>query len=402
MICSGESVSFYCSKRIQVIMDNLFNVYNDILQAQVDALEEEIHLATNVRKNYTVQQRLNAMAVYNEEEFRRRFRLSKAAVEFLYSLIGAELEPLVTREGFTISGMDKILITLRYYATASYHLVTADFIGVSDASVCNIVPIVSDRIAALRERFIQMPLTDVEIERSKREFFAVAGMPATIGAIDGTLVKIQEVGGMQNKTDFFCRKQFYAVNTQIVCDVNAKVNDIVARWPGSTHDQTVFVNSNIFERFLTGEFNRNNRQSILLGDGGYRAEEFLATPLRATNPLNRRSERLYQAAHIKTRNVVERFNGIWKKRFPCLWLGMRFRKLETVLNVIVATAVLHNICKILGDTHSPPLTRDEELLYMEALQQERDYQNARVAANIQPNTIPNEMLKHYFETVANE
>lgn len=306
MICLRESVSFYCLKRIEVIMDNLFNVQNDILQAQVDALEAEIHLVTDGRKNYTVQQRFNAMDIYNENEFRRRFRLTKTAVEFLYSLIGADLEPLVAREGFTISGMDKILITLRYYATASYHLVTADFHGVSDASVCNIVPIVSEKIAALRDRFIRMSSTDAEIEKSKREFFAVAGMPATIGAIDGTLVKIQEVGGAQNKTDFFCRKQFYAVNTQIVCDVNANVLDIVARWPGSTHDQTVFVNSNIFQRFLFGEFNRNNRQSVLLGDGGYRAEEFLATPLRATNPLNRRSERLYQTAHIATRNVVDR------------------------------------------------------------------------------------------------
>lgn len=383
-------------------MDDLFNVQNDILQAHVDALEEEINEITNVRKNYTIRERLNAMDIYNEEEFRRRFRLTKMAVKFVYSLIGVELEPLSTREGFTISGMDKILITLRYYATASYHIVIADFYGVSETSVCNIVRIVSDKLAALCGRFIRMPSTVAQIERAKRDFFAVAGMPATIGAIDGTLVKIQEVGGAQNKTDFFCRKQFYAVNVQIVCDADANVLDIVARWPGSTHDQTVFVNSNIFERFLYGEFVHNERHSILLGDGGYRAEEFLATPLRATNPLNRLSERLYQRAHIASRNVVERFNGIWKKRFPCLWIGMRFRKLDTTLNVIVATAVLHNICKNFGDTQSPPLTRDEELLYNEAVRQEREFRNAQAAEHRPPNSIPNEMLKLYFQRVANE
>lgn len=215
-------------------------------------------------------------------------------------------------------------------------------------------------------------------------------------------MKIQEVGGAQNKTDFFCRKQFYAVNTQIVCDANENVLDIVARWPGSTHDQTIFANSNIFERFLNRAFVRNGRHSILLGDGGYRSEEFLATPLRATNLLNRRSERLYQTAHIATRNVVERFNGIWKRRFPCLWVGMRFRKLETTLDVIVSTAVLHNICKLQGDAQSPPLTREEELLYIEAVQQEREFRNEQAAAHRLPNSIPNGMLKRYFEIISNE
>lgn len=116
------------------------------------------------------------------------------------------MEPRVSRENFTISGMDKILITLRYYATGTFQLCTADFYGVSESSVCNIVPAVSDRIATLREHFIKMPTADLEIEKTKKDFFKIAGMPAVIGVIDGTLIKIAEVGGAQNKTDFYCRK----------------------------------------------------------------------------------------------------------------------------------------------------------------------------------------------------
>lgn len=81
---------------------------------------------------------------------------------------------------------------------------------------------------------------------------------------------------------------------------------------------------------------------------------------------------------------------------------MRFRDLETTLDVIVATAVLHNICKMFGDTHSPPLTRDEELLYIEAVRQEREFRNAQTARIQLPNTIPNEILKNYFERFTNE
>lgn len=374
----------------------------DLLQEEIDSLENEIALLTRNRKPYRIQVRRDPFTEYTDHEFRRRFRLTKDTVQYLYSLIGAELEPLKICPGFTISAMEKILVTLRYYATDSFHLVTADFHGVSESSICNIVPVVSNKIASLRSRFITMPFTDNEIEEKKREFFNVARMPATIGAVDGTLIKIQEVGRLRNKTMFFCRKQYYAINVQIICDPAARVLDIVAQWPGCIHDQTVLLRSKIYAHFASGEFVRQQRHSLLLGDGGYRAEEFLAVPLRATNPQSRLSEQMYQRAHISSRNVVERFMGQWKKRFPCLWIGMCFRKLAIVQDVIVATAVLHNFCKEQGDTQQPTLSAYEQQLYNAAIAQEREFRNSQRATRREPNTISNAMLKRYFENLANE
>lgn len=64
--------------------------------------------------------------------------------------------------------------------------------------------------------------------------------------------------------------------------------------------------------------------------------------------------------------------------------------------------MLHNICKIRGDAHAPTLTRLEELRYNAAVQQEREFQDLQQRGRRLPNTIPNEMLKLYFENVANE
>lgn len=51
---------------------------------------------------------------------------------------------------------------------------------------------------------------------------------------------------------------------------------------------------------------------------------------------------LYNESQIRTRNVVERSYGVWKRRFPILSLGIRL-DIERVEAIIVATAVLHNI-----------------------------------------------------------
>jgi len=51
----------------------------------------------------------------------------------------------------------------------------------------------------------------------------------------------------------------------------------------------------------------------------------------------------YNTAHKKTRVIVEQLFGSWKRRFSCLYYGLR-TKLSTSVAIICATAVLHNVC----------------------------------------------------------
>lgn len=113
------------------------------------------------------------------------------------------------------------------------------------------------------------------------------------------------------------RKGIFTMNVQAVCDSALKILDIVARWPGSTHDATIFNGSRVRARFINGEMG----DALLLGDRGYACSNFLLTPLLETH---NRAEELYNESQIRTRNVIERCFGVWKRRFCALAFGFNF------------------------------------------------------------------------------
>lgn len=125
-----------------------------------------------------------------------------------------------------------------------------------------------------------------------------------------------------------------------------EITDLVARWQGSVHDTTIFNNSRIRALFEAGIFG----DALLLSDGAYPVQSYLMTPLRNTET---RAQELYNESLIRTRNTIERVFGIWKRRFPILALGSRFSKVQKVLPVIVATAILHNSARRAGDPIPP-------------------------------------------------
>lgn len=187
------------------------------------------------------------------------------------------------------------------------------------------------------------------------------------------------------------RKGYFSINVQVVCNADLKIIDIVARWYGSTHDTTIFNNSRLRASFEAGKFNNG----LLLGDAGYPVKSYLMTPL--DNPESR-EEHLYNEAHIRTRNTVERLFGVWKRRFPILALGMRMQ-VDKVLAIIVATAVLHNIARLEREAEpidGPALQLPapwEELLddgYIENLNNNLHVRNHR------NNAVRNQLINEYF------
>uniref|UniRef100_A0A2A4IXI2 DDE Tnp4 domain-containing protein n=1 Tax=Heliothis virescens TaxID=7102 RepID=A0A2A4IXI2_HELVI len=160
------------------------------------------------------------------------------------------------------------------------------------------------------------------------------GLRNVDGAIDCTHIRIVNTPGVEHHEAFRNRKSYFSINVQAVVGPSGNFMDIVARWAGSTHDSRIFQMSLLRTKYI-----QRQHSGYLIGDSGYPCLRFLLTPI-STPTTN--AERIYNKVHVKTRNVVERTFGRWKRRFPCLSKGLG-NKLVTVSNIIVACAVLFNI-----------------------------------------------------------
>nr|XP_013189921.1 unnamed protein product [Amyelois transitella] len=234
--------------------------------------EHDEHSIINTRK--VIRDFQDPFDYYSSEEFRRRYRFTKDVVHFvLLPLINKDLEKLTAR-GLPVPPLYQLLVSLRFYASGSFQMITGDLISISQPTVSRIVKRVSHLFCLKVQEFIKFP------------------------------------NNLQRR---------------LLCD-------------------SLFSWDNRSSSSLKRKMEQGIIDGILLGDSGYGCQRYLLTPV--AQPENN-SEENYNKAHIKTRNTVERTIGAWKRIFPCLSKKMA-TNLTTSCNVIVATAVLYNICRAHG------------------------------------------------------
>lgn len=282
-----------------------------------------------------------------------------------------------------------VLLTLRYYATGNFLQTVGDSIGIDKGTASRVVWKVTRAIARLYGQFIRMPVSEEEIRQVSQTFFNIAKFPKCIGALDCTHIKILSPGG-DNAEIYRNRKGFFSFNVQAICDANCMFLDVVCRWPGSTHDSQIFANSNIRGRIERGDF----QDHVLVGDSGYGIKKYLLTPL---NEPQSRPEQLFNESQIRTRNCIERKFGQWKRRFPILAFGIRLSR-EKVEAIVIATAVLDNIAKLLNEA-DPDVNEEEEAAvnFVDNVNVQ-PYMNINQMYNIN-NVVRHQLINNYFSTL---
>lgn len=233
---------------------------------------------------------------------------------------------------------------MRFYATGCTQISSSDFSGVSEATAHRIIHRVTRAIASLYRQFIYFPRSAEETLETQAGFYSIARFPRVIGAVDCTHIKIRSPGG-EHAEYYRNRKGYFSLNVQGICNSRLEFLDVVARWPGSVFDQTIFDSCQQKARFEANHYN----DAILLGDGAYACRTYLMPPM--DNPVAA-EEILYNESQIRTRNPVERIFGVWKRRFPVLALGLNVR-LDNAMPIIIATAVLFNMLRKANEPEPP-------------------------------------------------
>lgn len=301
-------------------------------------MEEEV----DIPRMRVLRERRDPFAMYSDSDFRERFGFRKESFE---SLLGM-LEPLLhhsSDRNRALSPRLQLLCALRIFRTGTYQIVAGDLINIHRTTAGRAFHSVINSLIALKPLYVSMPQSQENISRNKREFYRIGGFPNVIGAIDCVHIPILCPSGEQAEL-YRNRKNFFSINTQIICDANMKIMNVVSRWPGSTHDARIWDNSRVAAEFENGQYD-----GLLVGDSGYALSKHLMTPVFRPQT---GAEGRYNRAHIATRCVIERTFGVWKKRFQLLTKTMRYKP-NKCGNVIVAAAVLHNFGIEVGDVFYP-------------------------------------------------
>lgn len=290
--------------------------------------------AAALRRERVFRERSNPFDANSNEQFRQRYRLSKESALRLNELLSERLECATNRSN-SVSSQLKIFVFLRFLSTGGFYSAVGDLHGISKETTYRIVKQVACAVASLHSQYIVFSEDHSSMRQRKLQFYNIAQFPRILGAIDCTHIRLVFNVNPAESRRFINRHHYHSVNTQVVCDANFRIINIVARWPGSVHDSRVWNNCSLHGDFESGQFD-----GWLLGDAGYPCMPFVLTPLLSpTTP----AERRYNQSHVKSRSIVERTFGMWKRRFPCLKYGLR-TKIQTATTIIVAAAVLHNIC----------------------------------------------------------
>jgi arginine repressor len=110
------------------------------------------------------------------------------------------------------------LISLRFFASGSFQIITADTFNVDQSTVSRAVHSVCNALVRRSHRFIKFPTTQ-GIEVNKRKLYDICNFPNIFGLIGGTDVRI--IAPSQHEDQFVNRNEYHSINVQVVVNADS-------------------------------------------------------------------------------------------------------------------------------------------------------------------------------------
>ncbi|CAI6009126.1 unnamed protein product [Closterium sp. NIES-65] len=270
------------------------------------------------------------------------FRINRSILEHIVAGMQHYLEPIVQRSILTM--YTAVLIPIKYLASGISYVDISYLFGISKTLCHEVVDVfLSHFPSVFKAAWVRFP-TREELPEMAREFAAVKGVPAVVGAVDGTHIHMKGMEG--HKTEYWTRKSAYAVQLQVTCDARGRIWDYLIGYPGSAHDMRVFKESALLERLQNGDI----APYQIVGDAAYPLREYCLTPLHAPRGEDLMDDwaQTFNYCQSATRMAVERCIGAFKGRWRIF--GQRNDcRLWRLLAGAACCIILHNMCEDMQD-----------------------------------------------------
>lgn len=284
----------------------------------------------------------------NENEFLSHFRVSRAAFFRILELIRDD--PIFEHSGIrSLRGGTELhlLIVLKFLGNFGNDCSASKlalFFGVGHGTIQNHLERAIRAVLNLRNHAFTWPDAAERKEISAR-MLEKYGFPNCVGIIDGTLLPLEFRPGQElDGEDWYTRKGTYAMHCLLVCDDLARVRNIHVGWPGSCHDNRIWVMTDLHRTrdafFSVGEY--------LLGDSAFRASAIMIPAFKkpARGQLEQPKVK-FNKMLAKARIKVEHCIGLIKARWQYL-KGIRVklkrkRDARRTVRYVTAAITLHNL-----------------------------------------------------------
>ena len=346
-----------------------------VLQGELDDLLDmlESMLARHIREQRRLNRSLPAdkkritwtafASSLSDKHFRRMFRMDLSVFNNLCLLIinrvgdhvfrsEAHLDQEVNREPKKlppICGEVKMAVSIQMMAGGSY-LDLVPLFAVSTSHLYNIfeqflnwilLTLEFPLVCWLREKNWDalIDLADNFAEKTNGVFYGV------FCSLDGLAVRIRSprLSEVPDPGNYYCRKGFYALNVQAICDRKKRFLWCYPSNKGSTHDSAAFAGSRLFDLLLEVWEQLHEHGLFIAGDSAYGLSPFLVTPFDS----NQVGNDLHQARdsfnfHLSScRIYIECAFGELIMRWGIFWRTLLF-DLSKSTRIIKAAMLLHN------------------------------------------------------------
>ncbi|XP_013183721.1 uncharacterized protein LOC132903439 [Amyelois transitella] len=280
--------------------------------------------------------------------FKDFFKMSSSDFELLLQLIGPSINKNDTKWRTALTAKEKLGVTLRYYVSGDSFGSLMQTFKISQQSVSEIVPVVSQALITELKSFMQMPNTEEKWKNIAKGFNDKWNFPNCLGALDGKHVRIE--APFHSGTDYYNFKEYFSIVLMALVDSDYNILYANVGCQGRISDGGVFSNT-ILDNIETLNVPEDSELPgrpcrtpyVIITDNAFPLTERFIKPYTSLGKKGSKI-RIFNYRLSRARRMVESTFGILSKVYGCFRRPFKLQP-SKVTKVVMALLHLHNFLR---------------------------------------------------------